>query len=64
MIKRSDVDERLRGIWCPMRGTEGRCIGQACAWWIDDDEERGHCVVLDWGRRGEVVAGAYRCPAD
>lgn len=47
MIKRHDVDEARRGIWCPMRGTEGRCIGQACAWWVDEDEERGHCAVLD-----------------
>lgn len=47
MIKRHDVDEARRGIFCPMRGTEGRCIGQACAWWVDDDEERGHCAVLD-----------------
>lgn len=56
MIKRHDVDEALRGIFCPMRGTEGRCIGQACAWWVDEDEERGHCAVLDVrgsGERGE-----------
>ena len=56
MIKRSDVDEARRGVFCPMRGTEVRCIGQACAWWVDDDEERGHCAVLDVrgsGERGE-----------
>ena len=47
MIKRADVDEARRGIYCPMRGTESRCIGQACAWWVDEDEERGHCAVLD-----------------
>ena len=47
MIKRADVDEARRGIFCPMRGTEGRCIAQACAWWVDEDEERGHCAVLD-----------------
>lgn len=37
MIKRADVDE-------------GRCIGQSCAWWVDEDEARGHCAALDWGR--------------
>lgn len=50
------MDEARRGIYCPMRGTEGRCIGQTCAWWVDDDEERGHCAVLDVrgsGERGE-----------
>ena len=47
MIKTKSVDECRRGIYCPMRGTEGRCIGQACAWWVDEDEERGHCAVLD-----------------
>lgn len=65
MIKRKRVtDEGQHGIFCPMRGTEGRCIGQACAWWVDEDEERGHCAALDWGRRGKVTAGAYSCPAD
>lgn len=54
MIKTKSVDECRRGIYCPMRGTEGRCIGQACAWWVDEDEERGHCAVLDAGPRREV----------
>lgn len=47
MIKHKDVPEDKRGIFCPMRGTYGRCIGQACAWWVDEDEERGHCAMLD-----------------
>lgn len=66
MIKRKSVpDEARHGIYCPVRHErDARCIGQACAWWVDEDEERGHCAALDWGRRGEVVAGAYRCPAD
>lgn len=54
MIKHKDVDETRRGIYCPMRGIEGRCIGQACAWWVDDDEERGHCAVLDVRRRDDA----------
>ena len=64
MIKRKEADESRHGIYCPMRETDGRCIGQACAWWVDDDERRGHCAALDWGRRGKVTAGAYSCPAD
>ena len=47
VIKNKSVDECRRGIYCPMRGTDGRCIGQACAWWVDEDERRGHCAVLD-----------------
>ena len=54
MIKRKEADESRHGIFCPMRGTEGRCIGQACAWWVDEDEERGHCAALDWGRRDDA----------
>ena len=54
VIKRHDVDEARRGVFCPMRGTEGRCIGQACAWWVDDDEERGHCAVLDVRREDDA----------
>ena len=50
MIKTREVDEDRRGIWCPMRRTDGRCIAQACAWWVDDDERSGHCAALDWGR--------------
>ena len=53
MIKHKEVDEDRRGIYCPMRRTDGRCIAQACAWWVDDDEERGHCAALDWGRRDD-----------
>lgn len=56
MIKSKSVDECRRGIYCPMRGTEERCIGQTCAWWVDDDEERGHCAVLDAGGRTEVTS--------
>lgn len=47
MIKRADVDEARRGIYCPMRGEGSRCMGQTCAWWVDEDEKRGHCAVLD-----------------
>lgn len=50
MIKTREVDEDRRGIYCPMRRTDGRCIAQACAWWVDDDERSGHCAALDWGR--------------
>ena len=64
MIKHRDVDEERRGIWCPMRGTEGRCMGQACAWWVDDNERHGHCAALDWGSRGTVRAGAHDLPVD
>ena len=54
MIKRADVDEARRGIYCPMRGEGSRCMGQACAWWVDEDEERGHCAALDWGGRDDA----------
>ena len=54
MIKRKEIDEALRGIWCPMRETDGRCIAQACAWWVDEDERHGHCVVLDVRRRDDA----------
>lgn len=49
MIKRKKItNEARRGIYCPVRYEgEGRCMGQACAWWVDEDEERGHCAVLD-----------------
>lgn len=57
MIKRSEVDERRRGIYCPMRGEGGRCMGQACGWWVDEDEKRGHCAALDWGRRDHADRG-------
>ena len=50
VIKHKEVDESRHGIYCPMRRTDGRCIAQACAWWVDEDEERGHCAALDWGR--------------
>lgn len=52
MIKKKEVGECLRGIYCPVRHErDARCIGQACAWWVDDDEESGHCAALDWGGR-------------
>ena len=56
MIKHKEVDEARRGIYCPMRGTDGRCIGQTCAWWVDEDDERGHCAALDAGGRTEVTS--------
>lgn len=32
--------------YCPMRGTEGRCIGRACAWFVGrDDDDRPVCAV-------------------
>lgn len=53
MIKRRDVPDEARGIYCPMpsEGGDARCCGAACAWWVDDDERHGHCAALDWGRR-------------
>ena len=48
------MDEARRGIYCPMRGEGSRCMGQACAWWVDEDEERGHCAALDWGGRDDA----------
>lgn len=45
-------DERHRGIWCPMRACEGRCVGASCAWWVADTDESGHCAVLDLARPG------------
>ena len=51
MIKQKEVGEYLRAIYCPVRREcDARCIGQACAWWVDDDERNGHCAALDWGR--------------
>ena len=54
MIKHKSVPEDKRGIYCPMSsGGDGiYCSGATCAWWVDDDEERGHCAVLDL-RRGD-----------
>ena len=56
VIKRKRVtDKAQHGIFCPMcYEGEGKCKGQACAWWVDDDEERGHCAALDWGRRDDA----------
>ena len=55
MIKRKEADESRHGIFCPMcYEGEGKCKGQACAWWVDEDEERGHCAALDWGRRDDA----------
>ena len=52
MIKKKEIGEYLRAIYCPVRSErDARCMGQACAWWVDDGERRGHCAVLDWGRR-------------
>ena len=51
MIKGKSVDEKRRGIYCPLGSDGARCYGAACAWWVDEDEERGHCAALDWGRR-------------
>ena len=54
VIKRKEVDEARHGIYCPMcYEGEGRCRGQACAWWVDD-EERGHCAAIDWGGRDDA----------
>ena len=56
MIKHRNVPEDRRGIFCPMpsEGGDARCCGAACAWWVDEDEERGHCAALDWGRRDDA----------
>ena len=54
MIKHKDVDEERRGIYCPLGSDGARCYGAACAWWVDDDERRGHCAALDWGRREDA----------
>ena len=54
MIKHKDVPEDMRGIYCPMCAGEGRCIAQACAWWVDEDERSGHCAALNWGRRDDA----------
>ena len=54
MIKHRDVPDDRRGIYCPLGGDGARCYGAACAWWVDEDEERGHCAALDWGRRDDA----------
>ena len=53
MIKHREVDEERRGIYCPLGRDGAYCSGATCAWWVDDDERRGHCAALDWGRRGD-----------
>ena len=54
MIKHKDVPDDRRGIYCPIDQSGGKCCGAACAWWVDEDEERGHCAALDWGRRDDA----------
>ena len=54
MIKHKDVPDDRRGIYCPLGDDGARCYGAACAWWVDEDEERGHCAALDWGRRDDA----------
>lgn len=54
MIKTRDVDEERRGIYCPLGKDGFRCYGATCAWWVDDDDGRGHCATLDWGRREDA----------
>lgn len=56
MIKRKNVPDTVRGTQCPMRGLD-RCAGQVCAWWVDDDDERGHCAVLDTRRETDGTEG-------
>ena len=54
MIKSKSVDAERRGIYCPLGDDGARCYGAACAWWVDEDEEHGHCAALDWGRRDDA----------
>lgn len=54
MIKHKDVPDDRRGIYCPLGSDGARCYGAACAWWVDEDERRGHCAALDWGRRDDA----------
>lgn len=54
MIKRKDVPEHARGIYCPVARDGIYCSGATCAWWVDDDESHGHCAALDWGRSADV----------
>lgn len=51
MIKHKNVPEDKRGIYCPLDSDGIYCSGATCAWWVDEDEERGHCAALDWGKR-------------
>ena len=66
MIKRKEVPDDKRGIYCPIDQSGGCCFGAACAWWVDDDERHGHCVVLDLGVRAEAsssgVSTYVPCP--
>jgi hypothetical protein len=59
-LEAMDNETRAAAPWCPMAsgdGTDERCIGKQCAWWILDNvwhgKRGGRCAVVILATRNQ-----------